>query len=647
MIDRGFSVFPLHPFDHEDYKDPFPGFMWTVDATRSKARVTTWFGPGGRYQKCGYGVPMGPEWGVFDADVKNGQPGLASFDLVQQMGDIDFSLIGATPSGGRHGYFKTDGESAGNSMAGVKDLYPGVDIKSGNGYVVGPGCIRADGKGYVLLDDNPSAKGAAPDFLRRLRSGAPKVRVAQGKEPALPLDLPESIEMAIRYLKDDAPESIQGSGDGGGGKVLFAVAAELKDLGISEPLANELIGEHYNETKAHPPWDPDEAAEKIGNAYKYAKNRPGSKNPLAEFDAVDDIDLEKPSAYDAPPPAETPVAPAAPAAPKNRLYRVGFDAAANMATTQDNPVLIEDVIDQNSFAVVYGPSNSGKTFLGLSWSYHIAAGVQWHGKEVEQGAVLYVVLEGGKGINKRLGALRQHYAPATHIPLDIVPCPVDMRSSDADTRKVVKLIEESEAEHKQPVRLVVIDTLSRALAGGDENGGEDMGAFVMNVDKLRAATSAAVLVVHHSGKNVANGARGWSGLRAAIDSEIEIGAGNSISFVKQRDMEMIPDIRFRLVTLELGVDSRGRKITSCVLETITEAEAEFEDGETLSPMAREYFECLVGTMKKDAWDAAFDEANGSPVGIKTKQGLRSQLIEIGWVTRVQNNRFQATKSEMQ
>ena len=39
----------------------------------------------------------------------------------------------------------------------------------------------------------------------------------------------------------------------------------------------------------------------------------------------------------------------------------------------------------------------------------------------------------------------------------------------------------------RPVALVVIDTLSRAMSGGDENGAKDMTAFVANLDAIRHA----------------------------------------------------------------------------------------------------------------------------------------------------------------
>jgi RecA-family ATPase len=87
---------------------------------------------------------------------------------------------------------------------------------------------------------------------------------------------------------------------------------------------------------------------------------------------------------------------------------------------------------------------------------------------------------------------------------------------------LIDLIAEVARQTDKRVVLVVIDTLARAMAGGNENASEDMGAFVRNVDRVRSATSAHTMIVHHSGKNKAAGARGHSSLRAATDTEIEI-----------------------------------------------------------------------------------------------------------------------------
>src|SRR5262249_30841427 len=135
---------------------------------------------------------------------------------------------------------------------------------------------------------------------------------------------------------------------------------------------------------------------------------------------------------------------------------------------------------------------------------------------------------------------------------------------NCDTWKLTELVREVEEAYGLKCELVVIDTLSRALAGGDENSGKDMGNFVKHVDRLRADTEAAVLVVHHSGKDMARGARGWSGIRAAVDTELEIHEGK-LTVTKQRDLDQIKPTHFKLVSVLIGQDEDGALVNSCVV----------------------------------------------------------------------------------
>jgi hypothetical protein len=123
----------------------------------------------------------------------------------------------------------------------------------------------------------------------------------------------------------------------------------------------------------------------------------------------------------------------------------------------------------------------------------------------------------------------------------------------------------------QPLALLVIDTVSRVLAGGNENGSDDMGALVRSLDRLRDELRCHVLAVHHSGKDQARGARGHSLLHCAVDTEIEVvrdaGTGISLATVtKQRDGATEGQVAFRLRQVELGEDEDGDAVTSCVVE---------------------------------------------------------------------------------
>jgi hypothetical protein len=475
----------------------------------------------------------------------------------------------------------------------------------------------------------------APDSLLALvRKG--RTVAHKSALPAIDLDTPAAIARATDWLNSAAPEAVEGDY---GNRTTFAVACRVKDFGVSAETALDLLlaDNGWNETKAMPAWGPDDLAGIVANAYAYGTSQPGKLAADAEFEVVD---MDDHISRDLPAPAKKP-----------RLYRVGFDEAAAQATAESHPNLIDDVLDQGSFAVIYGPSNSGKTFLALSMAYHVATGLPWDGHPVAKGTVLYVVAEGSRGINKRIAALKKRYAPADSPPLDIIPCPVDMKSSSADVLQTVRLAKEAAEEHGLPAVLIVIDTLSRALAGGDENASTDMGAFVMNVDKLRLATSAAVLVVHHTGKNVANGARGWSGLRAAIDTEIEVGEGGVISFEKQRDMEMLPDIRFRLEAVSLGAGPKGKEITSCVLAIVSEFDEDADRAIEVSAQVKEYYDALTDLGREPAtgkqWDASYEaycKASGLDISDRNLRRWRTELEQAGYVRRTgktRNSRFQA------
>lgn len=235
--------------------------------------------------------------------------------------------------------------------------------------------------------------------------------------------------------------------------------------------------------------------------------------------------------------------------------------------------VIKGVLDQGALSVLFGPSNSGKTFFALDLAFHTASTTMWRDRRVDPGSVLYLAAEGGNGIANRIVALRQQYGIAD-VPLALRRAGLDLLDPTADVQRVIDLA--GEIAGRAPLRMIVVDTLSRAIAGGDENGPVDMTAFVRNVDAIRHATGAHIIVVHHTGKDAARGARGHTSLLGAIDTEIEIAVdeeGNRAATVsKQRDHPGGETFGFTLEKVDLGLDQDGELVTSCVVaiaETIT------------------------------------------------------------------------------
>jgi RecA-family ATPase len=82
---------------------------------------------------------------------------------------------------------------------------------------------------------------------------------------------------------------------------------------------------------------------------------------------------------------------------------------------------------------------------------------------------------------------------------------------------VIRSARELKATTGQPVRLIVIDTLARVMGAGDENSTQAMNTVLNSAKRIQRETGAAVLIVHHEGKDASRGSRGSSALPAAID----------------------------------------------------------------------------------------------------------------------------------
>ena len=237
-------------------------------------------------------------------------------------------------------------------------------------------------------------------------------------------------------------------------------------------------------------------------------------------------------------------------------------------TTADD--FVEGLLSKAQMSVVYGPSNCGKTFFMSDLCLHIALGKSWRGRNIDAGGVIYVAAEGAYGIRNRVAAFKQHYDIKDGIPFSVIPASVNMLDAQVDVNKLINTIR-LKARDMGHVAIIVLDTLARVMAGGNENTAEDMGSLVINADKIRHATGAHVCFIHHSGKDESKGARGSSALRAATDTEIEIRKTGDISVAtvtKQREMEINGSFVFGLTVVEIGVNDRGKAVTSCVVSEI-------------------------------------------------------------------------------
>jgi hypothetical protein len=252
---------------------------------------------------------------------------------------------------------------------------------------------------------------------------------------------------------------------------------------------------------------------------------------------------------------------------KPRLYCLTLEESRAKISEPRPKHLIEGMIPARAMIVTYGDSNEGKSFHVMDRDMHIAGGKPWCERKTTRGAVVWVAAEMSEDLYDRIEAVRGHLGLTTDTPFFAVPCPVDLLRSDGDTKPLIELVKAIEAKHSVKVVKVTIDTLSRALAGGNENAPDDMGALVKHLDAIRYLCDCAVEAIHHCGKDAAKGARGHSLLRAATDTEIEIGQGR-IKITKQRSMAGGDAFSFRLKERHVGLRHDGSIAKSCYVETV-------------------------------------------------------------------------------
>lgn len=226
--------------------------------------------------------------------------------------------------------------------------------------------------------------------------------------------------------------------------------------------------------------------------------------------------------------------------------------------------LVKNVFPANSLAVMYGASGSGKSFMALDMCIAIARGDVWRGHKTTKGRVIYVAAEGATGFRRRLHAFaRQHSVPLDSIDVWVVAKPPSL----LDPAVVKQLI--AAIKPMMPVCMVVLDTFAQVTAGGNENSSEDMGKALKHAQKIAEILGCAVLLIHHSGKDESRGARGWSGIKAALDAEFEVIRSEhdrAMTVTKLKDGEDGEEFGFKLLEIVIGEDEEGENVTSCVVE---------------------------------------------------------------------------------
>jgi len=254
----------------------------------------------------------------------------------------------------------------------------------------------------------------------------------------------------------------------------------------------------------------------------------------------------------------------------------GGDELWNYATATYQPRrhYLKGFVGQKDLVLLYGPSGSYKSFVALEWCLSIATGRQWQGRKVKKERVLYVCAESGENLKKRIDA----WAMANEVSAEEIA--ENFRALTHETKlddpteypQIVKHIENWEA------KVVCFDTVDRCMVGS-ESSTEDMKKFVDAAVRLIREMEVAVILVHHTGKDVARGSKGDNRLPNACDVVVQCLKAEAMSTTTRLTTEKMKEdaksepVYLRSVRHTLGYcDEDGDEETSLSLESCTQAE---------------------------------------------------------------------------
>lgn len=501
---RGFKLFRLR----RNTKEGFIDADW---ASRPLADAWSVYTAFEREPAANIGVHVGAsDLVVIDCDVKHGNGEV----LFRAMGELPPTFTVRTPSGGVHFYFRAGGVTYSQRPLITRK----IDVRSGNGYALGPGS-RYNGKAYrIECDAEPAPMPAWLLSQLTERNLAPYTTAQAVAE----LDTPEAVAAAYDYLTKYAPPGDQG----GRNNASVPVLHKLMDFGLSPDMAAEMAGDYWPCE-----WTDDFTPEgllPIAKRLAASRQKPlGIEHPSEGFVAV----AAEPSAVD---PFEAAV------------FRGGFDPVSAAAIPPRRWVAARHFV-RGYMSLLIAPGGVGKTMLAMQWACAIASGSGTSATGVdfadiavsEQTPVLVVNLEDPLdelrlrreavishfGIDAKALGDRVHLFSGAGFRHEGERWRVMVRRGRGEVQRTQWAESLIRYITKHNIGLVIIDPLTDAHEV-DENVNPEMSRVMDTLREVVTVTHCAMLIAHHPSKppaastdshaGNANSARGASSLIGAV-----------------------------------------------------------------------------------------------------------------------------------
>ena len=574
IANAGLPVFPVRlsqANDGEWRKSPAIS-GWQQAADTNEAVINDWWrqfpdaAPGIALGRCGL-VVVDPD------RHRHGADGVSAFaELVGRNNGLPVHPVTRTAGGGEHHYFRqrTD-EPLGNRPG---DLPAGICVRGAGGFVVAPGAIRPDGAAWLSDESAPELASALtrrdipvmPAWLHNLiRHEATAAIKGEATVGAAGDRERKYAATALAGCARELEQAVPGSRN----TILNAVAYRLGRFVARGWLGEEML--HVDLFRSASVCglvaDDGDASVRATIASGLTAGRAHPHPDLS--DTVAD-------AKSAPP-------------PPNKL-----DIIWDGDREPDPPDwLVRDLVPLGGVGFIVGESRAGKSFLAVSLAAAIGRGKPFFTKRTRPGGTLYVAAEAARTIPGRLKAARiGPIAPfldeegrykeggkePPKLPVAVVPGGIDLLT-ESGVNEFIRMAHDVSKEMVKrsgvPLRLIVIDTTLAQFPIGNWNDPAAVTLATNAMARIASETGAAVLGVHHHGKDVSRGPAGSYALTAAadfivsvlIDGDVEGNvASRRVALTKQREGSTGWGCEFSLRPFKIGTDEYGEDVVCAFVE---------------------------------------------------------------------------------
>lgn len=500
--DRGWPIFPCK-------KDKTPHTInGVLDATTNPKQIKKWWK---KHPKANIAVDCGGA-GLLVLDYDPGSDYKATRKALGKPPRTD--LRQTTPRGGKHEIYELDnGEIVSNSASKIS---PNVDVRSFNGYVLLPPSRTKDGEYAWVSEGEPQFR---TDEMVRV-ANSHRERSEDANTWIIEPDLDENIDSAIDWLENDAKIAVEGEG---GDHMAYATAAMMKSFGLTEETAFDLMWEHWN-PRCDPPWGEDELDHflaKVEHGHDYNTSQPGNMTPAyKEAKRQERKEMFEPVIR-----AEEVKGGKAITITDGHHFRI--TNRWGMKQIKKPEWVIEGLIQEETHCLMFGAPGTFKSFLALDIALSVCQGFAFEHKRVfgdvmVMGSVLYLAGEGRGSLNQRVEAWEREYNDGEPMEAFHLGDPVPgVASTDEEFDRILETIRAAIPKDGS-LKLIILDTLSRAMQGLDENSQQWASKYIWMVDILIKEFGCSVLSIGHTPKNDPESYRGSAAFHGGVDTMINV-----------------------------------------------------------------------------------------------------------------------------